>query len=225
MSSLTPLIPMAVGMAISPLPIVAVVAIVLSSRGRTAAPVYTGAFLAVTLAAVAVGALSSAGASTAAPGAGGRIVVIVLGAVLTVGFAVLAVVSWIGRPKPGVAAATPGWLAAVDSITPARAASLGLLMAATNSKNLPLELKGGALIGDAHLPIALAATLCVALAVAGSVTLLVPTLLAATGSPGVRTRLNQLKGELIAHNAVIMTVLFSVLAANEAAHLLHQLIA
>ncbi len=223
MSSLSPLLPLAVGMAISPLPIVAVVAILLSARGRTAAPVYTAAF-SVTLAAVAVGALTAAGASSASPGSGGRLVVLALGALLTVGFSVMAVVSWRGRPRPGTTPTPPGWLSAMDAITPGRAAGLGVLMAATNSKNLPLELKGGALIGAAHLAIPVAVLLCVVLAVAGSLTLIVPTALGATGIPRIVSALDRLKSEMIEHNAVIMTVLFAVLAANEAAHLVHQLV-
>ncbi|KTS08265.1 GAP family protein [Microbacterium testaceum] len=225
MSELSSLLPLAVGMAISPLPIVAVVAILLSARGRTAAPAYTGAFLLVTLAVIGVGAATSAGASAASHGEGGKIVVLVLTALLTVGFTVVAVVSWRGRPKPGTAPVAPGWLAAVDAITPARAAGLGVLMAATNSKNLPLELKGGALLGAAHLPVAVTVLLCVALAVAGSLALVLPTLLGATGLPAVVSALRRLKDEMIAHNAVIMTVLFAILAATEAAHLIHQLTA
>ncbi|MFV9426490.1 GAP family protein [Microbacterium sp. S1037] len=225
MSELSSLLPLAVGMAISPLPIVAVVAILLSARGRTAAPAYTGAFLLVTLAVIGVGAATSAGASAASHGEGGKIVVLVLTALLTVGFTVFAVVSWRGRPKPGTAPVAPGWLAAVDAITPARAAGLGVLMAATNSKNLPLELKGGALLGAAHLPVAVTVLLCVALAVAGSLALVLPTLLGATGLPAVVSALRRLKDEMIAHNAVIMTVLFAILAATEAAHLIHQLTA
>ncbi|PTT21452.1 hypothetical protein DBR36_03955 [Microbacterium sp. HMWF026] len=223
MSELTALLPLAVGMAISPLPIVAVVAILLSARGRRAAPAYTATFFAVTLAAIAAGALTAAGASGASGGAKGNVVVVVLGALLTVGFATFAVVSWRGRPRHGQPAVAPKWLAAMDSITLGRAAGLGLLMAATNSKNLPLELKGGALIGAAHLPIAATALLCVALAVAGSLTLILPTVLGATGIPRITTALDRLKSEMIEHNAVIMTVLFAILAANEAAHLIHQL--
>ncbi|OZD39113.1 hypothetical protein CH252_31735 [Rhodococcus sp. 06-1477-1B] len=223
MSELSALLPLAVGMAISPLPIVAVVAILLSARGRQAAPAYAAAFFAVTLVAVAVGALTAAGASDSHGGTRGNVVVVVLGALLTVGFAVYAVVSWRGRPRRGEPAVAPKWLAAMDSITLGRAAGLGLLMAATNSKNLPLELKGGALIGAAHLPIAVAASLCVALAVAGSLTLILPTVLGATGIPRITATLDRLKSEMIDHNAVIMTVLFAILAANEAAHLIHQL--
>lgn len=225
MSELSSLLPLAVGMAISPLPIVAVVAILLSARGRTAAPAYTAGFLLVTVAVVAIGAATSAGASAASQGTGGKIVVLVLTALLTVGFTVFAVMSWRGRPKPGAAPTVPSWLAAVDTITPGRAVGLGVLMAVTNSKNVPLELKGGALLGNAHLPVAVTVLLCLALAVAGSLTLVIPTLLGATGLPRIVHSLERLKNEMIAHNAIIMTVLFAVLAATEAGHLIHQLTA
>ena len=133
--------------------------------------------------------------------------------------------SWRGRPKPGAAPTVPSWLAAVDTITPGRAVGLGVLMAVTNSKNLPLELKGGALLGNAHLPVAVTVLLCLALAVAGSLTLVIPTLLGATGLPSIVHSLERLKNEMIAHNAIIMTVLFAILAATEAGHLIHQLTA
>ena len=221
MDALQQLIPMAVGMLISPLPIVAIVAILLSTRGRSAAPAYVGAFLLVTFAFVAVGALSTAGAASSSSGS--KTVVLVLTALLTLGFTALAVASWVTRPKDGAAPKAPGWLAAVDTIAPAKAAGLGLLMAATNSKNIPLELKGGALIGAAHLDVAVAVLLCVVFAVAGSPALILPTTVAATGSPAVATSPERLKTEMITHNAVIMTVLFAILAAVEASHLVHQL--
>ena len=47
MNQLHDLLPLAVGMLLSPLPIVAIVSIVLAPRGRTAAPMYTLVFTAV----------------------------------------------------------------------------------------------------------------------------------------------------------------------------------
>lgn len=220
MHDLASLLPMAVGLLISPLPIVAVVAILLSPRGRAAGPLYALGFTAVTLVFVAIGAVTAAGASSSDPH-GGHIVGLVLTIALTAGFAALAISSWVTRPRAGAAAKTPGWLAAVDSITPARAIGLGLLMAVTNSKNIPLELKAGVTIANAHLDVVLAIILCVAFAIVGSLTLIVPTLLAATGSAAVARGLDRLKGEMIEHNAVILTVLFALLAANEGAHLIH----
>lgn len=223
MNQLHDLIPLAVGMLLSPLPIVAIVAIVLAPRGRTAAPLYTVVFTGVSLVFVAIGALASAGASAASPSGPARTVSFVLAVVLALGFTVLAVTSWLSRPKPGQQPKAPSWLAAIDTITPAKAATLGLIMALTNTKNIPLALKGGALIGEAHLSPPAAAGLCLALAIAGSLLLIVPAIIATRGSAAIAGALTRLKTEMIAHNAAMMTVLFAILAANEAAQIVHHL--
>lgn len=223
MNQLHDLLPLAVGMLLSPLPIVAIVAIVLAPRGRTAAPMYTLVFTAVSLVFIAVGALSSAAASSASPTGAARTVSFLLAIVLALGFTVLAVASWLSRPTHGQQPKAPAWLAAIDTVTPAKAAVLGLVMALTNTKNIPLALKGGALIGEAHLPVVAAAGLCLALAVAGSLLLIVPAVVATGGSARVASTLRGLKTEMIAHNAAMMTVLFAILAANEAAQIIHHL--
>lgn len=225
MHSLQQLLPIAVGMAISPLPIVAIIAIVLSKRGRTAAPAFAATFFLVSLVFTAIGALTTASVAgdSTGPSEASKIITLVLTIALTAGFAALAVASWLTRPKHGATPKTPGWLAAVDTMTPVRAAGLGLLMAATNSKNIPLELKGGSLIGAAQLELWIAALLGLALVLVGTLTLTLPTILAATGRPAIVRALERLKTEMISHNAIIMTVLFAILAANEGAHLIHQL--
>lgn len=224
MDQLHDLIPLAVGMLISPLPIVAIVAIILAPRGRTAAPAYASVFIGVSLVFVAVGALTSAGSSSASPSDTAKTVSFVLAIVLAVGFTALAVASWLSRPRHGEAPKAPAWLAALDSVTPAKAAALGLLMAVTNTKNIPLALKGGSLIGEAHLPLMAAGGLCLALVIAGSLPLIIAAVVATSGSKRTTTALERIKAEMIAHNAMIMTVLFAILAANEAAQVFRHLI-
>jgi len=218
------LLPLAVGMLLSPLPIVAIVAIVLAPRGRTSAPVFTGTF---TLVAFAVVGLGAAGAARAAESTGpdARTVSLILAMVLGVGFTVFAIASWLSRPKDGKPATAPKWLAAIDGVTPLSAAGLGLGMAVMNTKNIPLELKAGAVIGEAHLPSLAAVGLCVAVAVAGSVLLIAPALVELSGGTRVRSALQTLKSQLITHNAAMMTVLFAILAANELAQVIHRLAA
>jgi drug/metabolite transporter superfamily protein YnfA len=218
------LLPLAVGMLISPLPIVAIVAIILAPRGRTAAPAYASVFIGVSLVFIIVGALTSAGSSSASPSGTAKTVSFILAIVLTLGFAALAIASWLSRPRHGQPPKAPAWLAALDSVTPAKAAALGLIMAVTNTKNIPLALKGGALIGEAHLPLLAAGGLCLALVVVGSLPLIVAASVATSGSAAVTKALERVKTEMIAHNAIIMTVLFAILAANEAAQVIRHLI-
>lgn len=222
MGDLGQLLPLGVGIIVSPLPIVAIVAILLSRGGGRSGLAYTAAVFLVGFAFTLIAALTTSRAGSGDSN-GDHTVVLVLTAVLTVGFAVLAIVSWLGRPRGGAAAQMPGWLAAVDSITPMKAAGLGALMAVTNSKNIPLELKAGALIGAHDLPALAVIGLSCLFALFAALGILIPTLLAAGGSPRVRNLLQSLKSEMVQHNAAIMTVLFGLLAAVEASHLIHQL--
>jgi hypothetical protein len=218
------LIPLAVGMMISPLPIVAIVAIVLAPRGRAAAPIYTTTFTIVSLVFLALGAVFSANSSSSSASGSSSTISFVFAIIITIGFALFAVLSWIGRPKPGQTAKAPSWLAAIDNVTPLSAAGLGFVMAITNTKNIPLALKGGALIGDAHSSLPITILLCVVVAIVGSLALIVPALIALSTSDRVIGALQRVKTEMIAHNAVMMTVLFAILAANEAAQVVHHLV-
>lgn len=222
MNDLHTLVPLAMGMVISPLPIVAVVAILLAPRGRSWALVYIATFTLVSVVVIAIGALGAAGASKAS-GDDSRIVSVVLGVLLTLGFAIFAAISWHGRPRHGEPAVAPSWLAAIDGVTPAAAAGPGFVMAAANSKNIPLALKAGSIIGEARLAPLAAAALCLAVAIAGSLLLIIPALITLTGSARVHSALESLKTQLVEHNAAMMTVLFAILAANEAAQLIHRL--
>ncbi|MGK9148504.1 GAP family protein [Plantibacter flavus] len=216
------LLPLAVGSIISPLPIVAIVAILLSPRGRANGVGFAATTTAVGFAVTVIAALTTTGAG-AGHSDGDDTVVLVLTSVLLVGFLVLAWLSWRSRPRAGAEPVTPSWLAAVDSLTPAKAAGLGALMAATNTKNIPIELKAGSLIGAQDLPVLTVILLSLLFAVVAAFGVLLPTALAASGSPAVSAGLVRLKTEMIRHNAVIMTVLFAILAAVEGSHLIHQL--
>lgn len=222
MPHLEQLIPIAAGIMISPLPIAAIIAILLSPRAKANGFAYVGAFLIVCFAFTVVAALTTKGAG-AGGSSGDDVVVLVLGIVLSLGFLVLAVVSWVTRPKHGAAAKAPGWLLAVDNLPVGKAFGLGLVMAVTNAKNIPLELKGGALIGASDLGVPAAIGLSALFALVASLGILLPTILASTGSRTVTRALNGLKAELIAHNAIIMTVLFAILAAVQISHVVATL--
>jgi threonine/homoserine/homoserine lactone efflux protein len=57
---------------------------------------------------------------------------IVLGVLLLL----LGVRQWRSRPKKGAPVALPKWMAAIDHVTPVKAAGLGLLLSSVNPKNL-----------------------------------------------------------------------------------------
>jgi len=222
MHDLEQLIPIAVGSILSPLPIAAIIAILLAPRARANSAAYAAGAVIVTSLLVLVTALTTHGAGSGRS-SGDDVIVLVLGIVLTLGFAVLAFVSWFGRPKNGAEPVAPSWLTALAGLKPLSAFGFGALMAITNAKNLPLDLKAGALIGASDLPVGAVVAVSVVFAVLGSLGILLPTLLASTGSEAVSAGLARLKSELITHNAVIMTVLFAILAAVQLMHVVTAL--
>ncbi len=118
------LLPLAVGMLISPLPIVAIVAIISLRADARRHPPMRRCSSASSLVFI-VGALTSAGSSSASPSGTAKTVSFVLAIVLTLGFAALAIASWLSRPRHGQPPKAPAWLAALDSVTPAKASGSG----------------------------------------------------------------------------------------------------
>src|SRR5829696_3889149 len=130
-------LPFAVGVAVSPVPIIAVVLMLATERGRVNGPMFALGWVAgLLMAGTAVLLLASgAGASDQAePASWVGWLKLVLGLALLA----LAVRQWRGRPGAGETAQLPAWMRTVDSFKPGRALALGVALAAINPKNLLL---------------------------------------------------------------------------------------
>ena len=138
------LLPAAVGVAISPLSIVAVVMMLVSTRARTNGP----AFLAGWLVGVAGRRHRSSPArerrKRRRPAARrlGRLAK--AGALLLL----LSLRQWRGRPHADEEPVTPKWMGALDGFTPIKAAAAGVALSALNPKNLLLTVAGAAAIAQ-----------------------------------------------------------------------------
>ena len=145
------LLPLAVGVAISPIPIIAVILMLLApgpwySTGFLLG--WVGAFGIVAATTLFTFIAATAGVdSSSEPAAWVGWVKIVLGAVLLL----LAFRQWQQRPRPGQEAHLPKWMAAIDSFTFVKAAGLGFLLSAVNPKNLIMCVGAGAVIGQASI--------------------------------------------------------------------------
>ncbi|MDH6282301.1 hypothetical protein M2280_003529 [Prescottella agglutinans] len=218
------LVPVGIEMIVSPVPLAALIAILLSARAKTNAAIFTAA--AVTASAVVIGISAlTAGEGAARADHTGHATQIVFASVFGLAFLALAAVSWRSRPRPGTVAAAPSWMAQIDTMNGAKAMVLSLLLTVPNAKNLPLELRAGAVVANAHLPAAQAALLTVGVAVLGGAGLIVLSVLAAVPSKRVTAALGVVKDELIRHNAAIMTVLFLLLAGLQVSHVVTALTA
>ncbi len=107
----------AVGVAISPVPIIAVILMLFSKSAKANSLSFLVGWLIGLLGAglvvLALGIASSDGAPSTASG----VIKILIGAV----FILLGIKQWRSRPKPGEKASTPGWMSAIDDFSAAKA--------------------------------------------------------------------------------------------------------
>ncbi|MFD2792208.1 GAP family protein [Promicromonospora vindobonensis] len=206
-------LPVAVGVLVSPLPIVAVVLMLVSERARSNALAFVAGWFLAVLALVLVVALvaGSAAPDDDGPAAWTGWLKIVLGVLLLL----LSVRQWRGRPRGAAEPPAPKWMAAIDQFTPVRSAGLAVLLGAVNPKNLLLVVSGGAAIAATAPPdtstTVVAALVFALVASAGVVTPVVIYFSMGDRAAGI---LDELKSWMVRNNAAIMAVLLLVLGAK-----------
>jgi threonine/homoserine/homoserine lactone efflux protein len=133
----------AVGVAISPVPIMAVILMLFSQRARVNGPMFLAGW-ALALAVVSgvvyfMSDVSDAATSSTASDtiSWGKIVFGVL-------FLLLAARNWRSRPQPGTEPEMPKWMAGIDAFSPVKAFALGFLLVCPNPKNLLLSVSAAA---------------------------------------------------------------------------------
>jgi threonine/homoserine/homoserine lactone efflux protein len=205
-------LPVAVGVLISPLPIVAVVLMLVSRRAAVNATAFLlGWFLSVTVVTLVVAVLvGSATTDDGGPPAWAAWVKVVLGVLLVL----LAVKQWRGRPQAGVAPETPKWMQAIDAFTPVRAFGLAVLLSAVNPKNLLLVVSGGAAIASASSDTSDQVAAAIVFALVASVGVATPVVISLAAGERAAAVLDELKAWMIQNNAVIMAVLLLVIGAK-----------
>jgi hypothetical protein len=204
------LLPLALGVAISPVPIIAVILMLLAPRARSTSLGFLIGWLAGIVVSVVV-FLLLAGLLGDGTQDGPSTAVSWIKLVLGVLFLVLAVGQWRGRPKPGVDPELPGWMKAIDSFTPGRAAGLGFLLSGINPKNLAMAIAAGVAIGGAGLPGGQQVVAVIVYVVIAASTVAVPVIAYAVAADRIRGQLDELKSWLEANSATVMAVLLLVI--------------
>lgn len=207
------ILPFAVGIAISPVPIIVVILTLLSPRARSSSLGFLVGWIVGILVSFVGLALLSGLLPThkqQEPNPWEGVVKLALGALLVV----LAVRQWRKRPHGGEAPEMPAWMKKIDSFGFVDALGLGLVLSVANPKNLILTASASVDVGAAHLE---ADALIIAVAVftlIAACTVLVPVVAFLVASDRLRSPLNALHVWLTRENHVIMAVLFIVLGAN-----------
>jgi threonine/homoserine/homoserine lactone efflux protein len=211
--ALADVLPLAAAVAIFPVPIVAVVLLLASDRGRVKGLAFVIGWLAGLAAVGAVVLLlaGEAGASEAGEHAT-WVDVLLLGLGLLL--LVLAVKQWRGRPSAGGETAMPGWMSALDDFTAAKAAGAGCALSALNPKNVLLTVAAAAEIAGAGLAAGQQVAVLVAFVLIASAGVLTPLVFSLTVGDRSREPLDAVKSWMARNNAVIMTVLFVVIGVK-----------
>jgi hypothetical protein len=202
------LLPLAVGIAISPLPVIAAVLILLSDRARSSGL----AFLAGWLGGIAVATLLSVllAANVTGDDAGGTHPV--RGVVLVaLGMALLFLAVRTARADSSGRDATPRWMAAVTTATPRQAWWTAVFLSAGNAKNLALCVTAGVKLGSASLTTLERGLTLLVFAVVSAASVAVPVLAYLARPQTMAASLDRLRGWLVSNNATIMLVLLVVL--------------
>ncbi len=204
-------LPSAVGVALSPVPIVAVILMLGTPRARTNGTAFAVGWVAgltgvgVIVLLVAGGAASSDGTSTTVD-----VIVLLFGLLLLA----VAVEQWRGRPRQGETAEMPRWMDAVDHFTPVRSLGLGVLLSGVNPKNLALTVAAAASLAQSGVSAGGDAVGLTVFVVIGSLTVVGPVVATLLLGDRVARPLAEVKEFMAANNAVIMAVVCLVLAAK-----------
>lgn len=205
-------LPIALGVLISPMPIVAVVLMLVTPRARSNSLAF---LLGWVVGVLAVGSIvllvagAAAGNDAPAP-AWTSWVKIGLGVLLLL----LAAKQWSGRPRSGAAPATPRWMAAVDGMKPPAAAGLAVLLSAVNPKNLLLVASGAAAIAAATTDPAEQSAALGIFTIVASAGVAAPIVIYFAMGTRAATLLDRIKVWLVANNAVILVVMLLIIGAK-----------
>ncbi|NNH68957.1 GAP family protein [Nocardia uniformis] len=202
------LLPLAVGVAVSPIPIVAAILMILSRNGSGSGTGFAvgwvaGIAVATTVITLLAGAIG--GSEPREPSAAASWIKIVLGALLLG----LALAQWRQRTD----ADPPQWMRAIDEFTPVKALAMGAALAAVNPKNLLLCLSAGVTIGASDLGAGgkVAAVIVFTLLAATSVLIVVFGYL--TAADRLRGTLDSARVWLQANNHAVMAIVLLVMGA------------
>ena len=204
------LVPQAIGMAASPLPLIAVLVMILSPNGRGRSIGFAvGRVLAVLATVLAVAALSE----FATQGSGGSRVGAALRLLLGVGLILLAISKLLSRPKGAADPKTPGWMQALDDMPPAKALRTGFLVTAINPKELIFGIAAGVVIGSASIPLGMVSAALLIYTAIATITVVVPVVAYLLLGAPVRRVLEPVRTWLVRYYSIIVAAVLAIIGA------------
>ena len=203
-------LPFAVGIAISPVPIITVILSLFSARARWNGPAFLlGWILGIAVVCIPVMVLTdiSSVPDNSPPSKIASIVRLVVGAILLLS----AIQKWRTRPRKGEAGSIPKWLLMIDKVSPIKVLGVGFFFAdLTNPKNTALTIAGAFVIAHSGLPMAINIGMVIIFLMISSLGIAVPVIYYIVGGMAARKMLDRWKSWLVANNSAVMSILFLV---------------
>ncbi len=200
----------ALGVAISPVPIIAVILMLFTGKARSNSVSFVAGWLLGLLLAggvvLAIGLEASEGGESDVSG----VIKILIGVL----FLFLGLKQWSGRPKNDEEPQMPAWMASIDDFTAVKSFGLAFVLAAVNPKNLGLTIAAAAAISAGGLEAGEEVAVLVIFVLLASLTVAVPVIWYLIAGSRAEHELNVMKDWLVANNNTVMAVLFIVLGAK-----------
>lgn len=198
----------AVGIAASPIPIVAVIVMLLSPRPRVNSLLFTATWVAGIAAIVTVTSIVPGLASDPDSRSTARSLFRIAVGLVFLG---LAVRNWRRRPAANQEPSTPAWLRPGSGVGGWSAIGLGLVLSLLNPKDLALAASGGAAIGGQDLPAGSSAVAVATFTAVAVSTVVLPVAIYLVVGARSEASFDRVKEWLLRRNAVVLAVIWLVL--------------
>jgi hypothetical protein len=203
------ILPLAIGIAISPIPIIAIILMLITPNARRNGLAFLGGWAGALF---AVGAVVLIVASTAdvSTSSGSSDAASALRLLLGIVLLVAAVRQWRGRPEPGEEAKMPKWMNALDTFTPGRSLAIAALLSGVNPKNLILNVGACVDIAQSGLSWIEQGVVLLVFVLIASATIIAPVVVYFAMADKSERVLGEWKTWLAENNATVMAVLLVV---------------
>lgn len=203
-------LPFAAVIALSPLPIIAVLLLLAAPAGlRGGALLALGRVVTLAVLVLALSAVTELIDDAAGSTAPAAVLKVALGAVLVV----VAVRKWAKRPRGDDPEALPAWMRAVDTMKPGAALRLGVLVTVANPKELAMAAGAALTLGGAMAGIGTVVVAGVIFVVIATLGATLPVVVLAVGRERVAPALGSARDWFVRNNATIVAVVMLVLGA------------
>jgi hypothetical protein len=208
---LSELLPIALGIALSPLPIAAAILMLLSSRAKANGIAFVAGWIVGLL---LVGGLvllfGGAAGTTSQPSKLSLVLQVLIGLALLF----IALKQWRISRDTSKEPAMPAWMSTIDDFSAGKAFLVAAMLSGINPKNLALNLAGVLVIAEAGLSARQEWVALVIYVLLASLTVALPVIYYLVARENSKAKLDAMKTWLITNNAIVMAVVLLVLGVK-----------